>query len=117
MIFSFIFYPFVFEEMLLICFKERDFKVIRNSKHTGDGGIDGIVFNPMGQKILVQAKRYRNAINPQHILDFLIVIKQKKANGGYFIHTGHTGEKSKFYKNIFIKIISGSELVKFVLEK
>lgn len=50
--------PYVFEEVLLLCFKERGYWVKRNNRHPGDGRFDGTVFNELGQKILIQAKRY-----------------------------------------------------------
>jgi len=109
--------PFVFEEMLLICFKERGFKVTRNSRHTGDGGIDGTIFNTQGQKMLLQAKRYQNAINPQHIKDFETAINRHSAAGGFFIHTGRTGEKSRENRPEIMRILSGNDLIQFVLCK
>lgn len=107
--------PFVFEEILLLCFRERGFRVKRNSRHTGDGGIDGIVFNENGQKILIQAKRYKNSINPEHVIDFAAAIQRERAAGGFFIHTGRTGEKSRANKAEVIRILSGDSLIQFVL--
>ncbi|MCW5590204.1 MAG: restriction endonuclease [Legionellales bacterium] len=108
--------PFVFEEMLLLCFKERQFRVKRNKRHTGDGGIDGIVINSVGQTILIQAKRYRNAINPQHVREFCQLVEMQQAGGGFFIHTGRTGEKSKrFIANHTVKIVSGNRLLNLIL--
>jgi restriction system protein len=109
--------PFVFEELILLCFKERGYTVKRNSRHTGDHGIDGIVFNEGNDKLLLQVKRYSQSINPQHIYEFSRVIQREEARGGFFIHTGRTGNKSKILKAENIRILSGNSLLFFVLGK
>lgn len=109
--------PYVFEEMLLLCFKERGFWVKRNSRYSGDGGLDGTVFNAQRQKILIQAKRYSQAINPAHIKDFWETIQNQDARGGYFIHTGRTGDQSRENMNKNMMILSGEKLLNFLLKK
>lgn len=52
------------------------------------------MFDKQGNKYLIQAKRYKSAINPAHVEDFARVVNQKKAYAGFFVHTGRTGEKS-----------------------
>ncbi len=54
---------FVFEEMILTALKKHGFKIIRNKRYTGDGGIDGRAYKN-DQHYLIQAKRYRKHINP-----------------------------------------------------
>ena len=100
----------MFEELLLLAFKKRGFKVIRNQRYTGDGGIDGIVVLPNQQKIAIQAKRYQAHINPKHVQDFQQDLRRKGCDGGYFIHCGKTGQRS--YRNLSpnIKLISGLKL-------
>lgn len=103
--------PFVFEEIILTAFKNKGFKIKRNKKYTGDGGIDGIVFYN-NQKYLVQAKRYKNHINNQHVEEFSNLCLENKCKG-YFVHTGKTGKKSNHIQQHsgHIKIISGSKLL------
>lgn len=86
--------PYAFEELLLTCCQNQGWEIERNFRYSGDGGIDGRVLIT-GKLYLVQAKRYKNYINPKHIRDFHRVIEQDKAAGGFFIHTGKTGEMSK----------------------
>ena len=107
--------PYAFEELLLTCCHEQGWKIERNFRYTGDGGIDGRV-TITGKLYLIQAKRYRGYINPKHILDFHRVIQRDKAVGGFFIHTGKTGEMSKeLLREYRITLLSGQKLVDFVL--
>lgn len=109
--------PFVFEELVLTCCQEKGWRIIRNKRYTGDGGIDGKVIIDK-QLFLIQVKRYSNHINPQHLRDFQRVITQQGAIGGLFLHTGKTGRLSKaVVKDSTVLIVSGRKLVDFVLEK
>ncbi|MBA3536696.1 MAG: restriction endonuclease, partial [Tatlockia sp.] len=102
--------PFVFEELLLIAFKSRGLKVIHNKRYTGDGGIDGVVILPSKHRMAVQAKRYQNHINVQHLKDFADTIKTHQGHGGFFIHCGKSGQA--VYQNLpaNIILISGNNL-------
>ncbi len=106
--------PFVFEELILYTFKKRGYKSYRNKRYTGDGGIDGKV-KINNQIYLIQAKRYQNYINYQHVVEFNdLCISQRKE--GFFIHTGKTGAVSKTV-NSNIQIISGNYLIRFLKYK
>ena len=83
--------PFVFEELLLLGFKSRGLRVVHNTRYTGDGGIDGVVILPNQQRFAVQAKRYQNTINAQHVSDFGHDLKRHGCSGGFFIHSGKSG--------------------------
>lgn len=106
--------PFVFEELVLYAFKCNGFKIKRNKKYTGDGGIDGRV-KINQQQYLIQVKRYTNYINPSHVEQFAHVCKNQKKLG-FFVHTGKTGSSAKEISNNHpnIKIISGDKLVKLL---
>jgi len=104
---------FVFEELLLSAFKKKGYKIIRNKRYTGDGGIDGQIIKD-GKKILIQAKRYSGYINAEDVVSLGEVVQRKKADEGFFVHTGKTGAKSIEKKPSNITIISGSQLLKLV---
>ncbi len=108
--------PFVFEELILYAFEQNGYKVYRNKRYTGDGGIDGKV-KFYGKICYIQAKRYTGHINSEHVKNFALLCKRKRVNG-FFIHTGKTGEESKKfvkeYKNI--RIISGEKLMELFIE-
>lgn len=106
--------PFVFEELLLYTFKKRGYKVYRNKRYTGDGGIDGKV--KIDNKIyFIQAKRYQSYVNFQHLVEFDNLCNRCKTYG-FFIHTGKTGSESKKV-NKNIQIVSGDYLLKFLKYK
>ncbi|WP_224095863.1 restriction endonuclease [Nostoc sp. MS1] len=107
--------PLVFEELLLSSFQRQGYKIKRNQRYTGDGGIDGHVW-VHGQMYLLQAKRYKNSIKAEHLEDFAQVIAKHQASGGFFIHTGTTLAKSKsvLQQHPEIKLLSGQKLVDFL---
>ncbi len=107
--------PYAFEELLLTCCHERGWEIERNFSYSNDGGLDGRV--TINEKLyLIQAKRYRGYINPKHIRDFYKVIQKEEAYGGFFIHSGRTGELSKkLLREYEISLLSGQRLVNFVL--
>lgn len=102
--------PFVFEEIILTAIKRRGYKIIRNRRYTGDGGIDGRCFLN-DREYLIQAKRYSAHINPAHVKEFARICHHKKKRG-LFIHTGKTSAKSKSIASAEgIEIISGERLL------
>lgn len=109
--------PYVFEELLLTAFKENGYRITRNMRYSGDGGIDGKV-SMNGKNYVVQAKRYVNYIKEEHINELYACIRRESADGGFFIHTGKTGkDKMNRHRNGTIEIISGQKLATFILNK
>lgn len=107
--------PCVFEELLLTCCQDQGWEIKRNDCYSGDGGVDGRVWIA-GELYLLQAKRYRGYINPNHVRNFQEVVKAEQAAGGFFVHTGKTGTLSKgLICESQIYLISGQRLVDFVL--
>ncbi len=106
--------PYVFEELLLTAFEQKGYKIIRNKKYSGDGGIDGRLIDNKGRLIYVQAKRYKGHIKKSDVLDFSTkVIRDKKCYRGYFVHTGRTG-KSLLHSNEFVDVYSGNKLIELL---
>ena len=101
--------PFIFEEMILSALKKLGYKIKRNTRYTGDGGIDGMVLVD-GKKVLIQAKRYGKHINPQHVKDFSLIC-QGQGCRGLFIHTGITGKESYRSTDGKVKIVSGGKML------
>nr|WP_315419671.1 restriction endonuclease [uncultured Pedobacter sp.] len=107
--------PYVFEELVLTALEQKNHIIHRNKSYSGDGGIDGIVFNA-NKRLLIQVKRYQGNIKSSHLSDFNNLIQQNGAHGGYFIHTGKTSAKSyQNFKGTQIEIISGQKLIDLIL--
>jgi len=106
--------PYTFEELILTCLERKGFPIIRNKKYSGDGGIDG-KFVSSNEIHLIQAKRYKNEIKYNHLVEFASILEREKCKG-IFVHTGRTP------KNISLRgidmsnitIISGSRLIKLL---
>lgn len=107
--------PFVFEELLLSALENKGFKIRRNKKYTGDGGIDGIIWDNKNRKYLIQAKRYASYVSKNHILEFHNLVLEQNCYSGLFIHTGKTGKNTfELFKKGNIQIISGSNLLDLI---
>lgn len=102
--------PYIFEELLLYAFERKGYKVIRNYRYSGDGGIDGqIIIN--GKRIPIQAKRYKSYIRREHVVSFARIVERRKLPFGLFIHTGRTGGATGDPSSSLVRIVSGERLV------
>ena len=107
--------PYIFEELILSAFSAAGYKIKRNNKYSGDGGIDGkVIVN--GQVILIQAKRYSSYINGSHVEDFSHVCAKEGAVG-LFIHTGKTTPHSRNQHQGNIQLVGGDKLLKLLTER
>ena len=108
--------PFVFEELILLAFKKKGFRIKRNKRYTHDGGIDGKCIRH-GETFIIQAKRYSDYIKEEHVRQFIKVCHSHKKRG-YFIHTGKTGNETKelIRLNPQIKLLSGESLYSLFLQ-
>lgn len=106
--------PFVFEELLLHAFEDAGFKITRNAKYTGDGGIDGR-FWVDGRKFLIQAKRYSSWVSTAHI-DQLDALAKEDGSFAVFCHTGKTRKQTldTYKSHDRVMIISGERLISLV---
>ena len=103
--------PLMFEELILESFAQTGFRVRRNRRYSGDGGIDGQV-RLNGAWAPVQCKRYSAHINPAHVADFAAVLRRRRAPTGLFVHTGRTGPASREgAARAGVTIISGRRLI------
>ena len=103
--------PFVFEELVLYAFSRCGYRVRRNYRYTGDGGVDGRM-KGHGRRWLLQMKRYSGYVNASDVQAFSELCLQKHRNG-VFVHTGRTGRASKdeISDAEGVGIVSGSLLV------
>lgn len=102
---------FVAEEIMMECFRQAEFTIHKRRGYTRDGGRDGLVSLGPGLKYLVQVKRYKGYIDLSDVEDFArLTMNWMRRNediaGGFFIHSGKTGDLSrlalKTYKQILL---------------
>ncbi|MGI9296069.1 MAG: restriction endonuclease [Pseudomonadales bacterium] len=106
--------PFVFEELVLLCFSERGLRVKR-SPYTRDGGIDGTVWLNDQRPVLVQSKRYARHIQAHHVREFAQLLARRH-QAGVFVHTGRTGKASwQASRQAELQMISGPRLQRLIL--
>ena len=106
---------YTFEEIILTAIeKNKNAKIKRNKRYSGDGGIDG-KFWIKNELYIIQAKRYANEIQLQHVKDFSRKVEQANCKG-IFVHTGRTPESAwrQIQSNSSIEIISGSRLIDLI---
>ncbi len=71
--------------------------ILKNSGHSGDGGIDGIIKEDLlgFSKIYIQAKRWMNAVGSKEIRDFVGALRMQNASKGLFVTTSTYTEPAK----------------------
>ena len=102
--------PLAFEELVLEAFRRSGVRVKRGRRYSGDGGVDGHVLHA-GRWCPVQCKRYKSAINPEHVHDFSCIVEHTRAGRGYFVHCGRTGDASWEARSTAVQMISGHRLI------
>ncbi|MBU2764677.1 restriction endonuclease [Acidithiobacillus ferrivorans] len=105
--------PLIFEELVLDAFQKQGWLVQRNTQYSGDGGLDGRIFQK-GTWWGIQCKRYKGAIQTAHVDLFARDLTRFGLTEGYFVHTGRTPAGTRYRQRCVI-ILSGRELVDFLL--
>lgn len=105
--------PHAVEEIILDAAEAAGHKIRRNKAYTGDGGVDGQIMVD-GIWHLVQTKRYRNTISPQHVAEFSALCA-RRGQPGLFIHCGRTGQKSRQNASSQVRFISGSAITALII--
>ena len=106
--------PFVFEELVLLSFRKAGYRIRRNRRYTGDGGIDGRM-SKGSRRWLLQMKRYGGHIDAADVRAFAGLCREHGACGA-FVHTGRTGgaarDAVREAENVFI--VSGERLWRLI---
>lgn len=102
--------PLAFGE-LTEAFARRGHHVVHSARYSGDGGVDGEVVIG-GERVLLQMKRYRSAIRPEHVREFATICRARQARG-LFTHAGRTGDASRaaIADTPQVEIVSGDRLI------
>jgi restriction system protein len=110
--------PLVFEEVVMSALEDAGLLVLRGTRYSGDGGVDGAVWLPGRGWCAVQSKRYRHHVCLAHVRAFGDVIASGKYDGGLFVHTGRSGVA--LYGQLDaarIGLLSGERLMRLVRER
>ena len=93
---------------------------VKITQASRDGGVDAIAFDPdpiRGGKIVIQAKRYTNAVGVSAVRDLYGTVHNEGAMKGILVTTSDFGPDAyEFAKGKPLTLMSGSELL-YLLEK
>ena len=104
--------PLVFEELVLDAFQKEGWLVQRNTRYSGDGGIDGRIFQK-GTWWGIQCKRYKGAIKTDHVKQFVSNLHKENLECGFFVHTGRTPAGVNLLSEQ-VTILSGHKLIRLL---
>ena len=75
-------------------FVRRGFQVL-NVRDTKDGGVDVLVTDSLGQKAIVQCKRYRNTVGAGIVRELYGTMIHEGATYGYLVTSGLISEEAR----------------------
>lgn len=78
---------FEFEDQITGLFSKLGYKA-NKTKNTGDGGVDVVLIDKRGSKILVQCKAHKKPVGPHIVRDLFGVMQSEKADRGILINLG-----------------------------
>jgi len=110
--------PLVFEEVVMSALEDAGLLVLRGTRYSGDGGLDGAVWLPGRGWHAVQCKRYRHHVCLAHVRAFGDVITRGNYDGGLFVHTGRSG--AALYPQMAVArigLLSGDRLLRLMRER
>ena len=97
--------------------------ILKNSGHSGDGGIDGIIKEDLlgFNKIYIQAKRWATAVGSKEIRDFVGALRMQNASKGLFVTTSKYTESAsksllKLNNSDVIILIDGIKLAELMIQ-
>ncbi len=88
---------------------------VKITQASRDGGVDAIAFDPdpiRGGKIVIQAKRYTNAVGISAVRDLYGTVHNEGANKGILVTTSDFGPDAyAFVRDKPLTLLSGGELL------
>jgi restriction system protein len=116
--------PSSFERFVVELLKAMDYGIGEVTGRTGDGGIDGMIYEDRLHldRIYLQAKRWTvdQPVRAPDINGFIGALNRKGATRGVFVTTSRYTKDAKTaadeVKNLRVKLIDGTELVKLAIE-
>ncbi|KQV81012.1 hypothetical protein ASD15_14110 [Massilia sp. Root351] len=109
--------PLVFEEVMS-ALEDAGLLVLRGTRYSGDGGVDGVVWLPRRGWRVVQAKRYRHHVCLAHVCAFGNVISSGNYDGRLFVRTSRSGPVLYPQMDVArIGLLSGDRLLRLMRER
>jgi len=87
--------PYEFEKFVLDIYEKKGYQT-EYTKGSDDSGVDGILYNNLNEKIIVQCKKYKisNVISPKFVRELVGTVTSQKAKKGIFITTSSFSKKA-----------------------
>jgi restriction system protein len=107
--------PYLFEELVLTALEESGLFVLRNTRYSADGGLDGRILLAWGRSVAVQCKRYSGPVCTGHVTVFRNLVQSAAHSAGLFVHTGQTRPATRSGVDAHnIHFVSGSTLIRLL---
>jgi transposase len=110
---------FLFENLIANLFERMELETKLTRSHR-DGGVDVVAFDTrpvLGGKVVIQAKRYKNAVGVSAVRDLYGTMLNEGANKGILVTTsGYGPDAFEFAKDKPIELMDGGQLL-YLLEQ
>jgi restriction system protein len=112
--------PAVFERLVAELLKKMHYGEPKVVGRSGDGGVDSYCsIDELGiDKVLFQAKRWKNPVSPDKVREFVGAVSNRKARGGILIATSHFGtqaiDEANSARNIVL--VDGNKLTELMVK-
>ncbi|MFY7819351.1 MAG: restriction endonuclease [Rhodoluna sp.] len=107
--------PYLFEELVLTALEDSGLFVLRNTRYSADGGLDGRILFWLGRSVAVQCKRYSGPVSTGHVAVFRNLVQSARHSAGLFVHTGQTRPATRAgFDAHNIHLVSGSTLIRLI---
>lgn len=111
--------PSEFESLITNLFTKMGLET-RQTVPSRDGGVDCVAFDPrpiFGGKVVIQAKRYKNAAGVSAVRDLYGTVQNEGASKGILVTTSGYGQASfEFAEGKPLELLSGANLLHLLSE-
>lgn len=106
--------PGEFEERITLLFRSRGYHVV-NTPDTADHGIDLLMIDPLGRKVIAQCKRYINTVGEGVVRDLYGTVLHENATQGYLITTAKISQPARQWaQGKPLELIDGERLLRLI---
>lgn len=106
--------PGEFEERMKVLFESHGYHVV-NTPDTADHGIDLLMIDPIGRKVVAQCKRYVNTVGEGIVRDLYGTMLHENAALGYLITTAKVSQPARLWaQGKPLELIDGDRLLRLI---